>query len=249
MDFDQLFFYFIIYSFLGFILETIYRSIISKRLVYPGFLFGPYCPIYGFGLIALLIFLVPLKGGLWLFLPAAFILTSILEYVTSYLLEKLLGIRLWDYRQNKMNINGRISLKFSIYWTFLAYLFIYFIHPVFYVMPKYLASIGVLVWLKYLLIPILFVDFVFSVNKAIFTRKEISALDLILIEMEDLKDNAGEKIESLKADYEELLGKLLKVNKNIFIYRISSTKFPKVIKSIKETGKNMKIIKWLKEDK
>ncbi len=249
MNFDQLFFYFISFSFLGFLLETVYRSIITKRLVDPGFFFGPYCPIYGFGLIAILIFLVPLKGGVWLFIPAAFIFTSTLEYITSYLLEKLLGIRLWDYRDKKMNLNGRVSLEFSIYWTVLAYIFIYFIYPVFQVITEYLNGIGFLGLLKYFLIPIIFVDFVFSLNKAIYTRKKISALALLLNEIEGLKDNAGERIESLKADYEKSLAKLIMVNKNLFIYKISSTRFPKVIQTIRETGRNMKIIKWFKEDK
>jgi len=249
MRFNQLFFYFIIYSFLGFILETVYRSIISRRLVYPGFLYGPYCPIYGFGIITLLILLAPLKGGLWLFIPAAFVLTSALEYLTGYLLEKLLSVRLWDYRDKKFNINGRISLEFSIYWTVLATLLIYFIHPIFQTLSFNLNSLGVLNILTYILIPILFVDFIFSVNKAIFTRKEISALGLILNEINGLKDSAEERLEGLKADYDDLLAKLLKANRNIFIYRISSTKFPEVINAIKEAGKNMKLVKWFKEDK
>ncbi len=248
MDFDQIFFYFILYSFLGFILETFYRSFLIRKLAYPGFLYGPYCPIYGFGLISLLIFLVPLKGGLWLFLPAAFLLTSGLEYVTSYLLEKLLGIRLWDYKEKKININGRVSLEFSIYWTVLSFLFVYFIHPFFQAIPEYLNSISILSILKYILIPILFIDFIFSVNKAIFTRKEISALSLVLAEMDNLKDNAGERIENLKADYEELLSKLIKANRNLLSYRISSTKFPKVIQVIKDARKNMNFMKWFKED-
>ena len=249
MSFDQLFFYFIFYSFLGFLLETVYRSIVSRRLVYPGFLFGPYCPIYGFGLIALLLFLVPIKENIWLFLPAAFMLSSVLEYVTGFLLEKLLDLRLWDYSNKFLNINGRISLEFSIYWTILSYLFIYLIHPIFEEIPLRLESLGILSLIKYFIIPAMFVDFLFTVNKAIYTRRKISALDLLLNEMEELKDNAGDRLETLRQDYEELMSKLMKTNRNLFIYRISSRKFPKVVQTIKESGKNLKIIKWFKEDK
>lgn len=260
MNFDQLFFYFIFYSFLGFILETIYRSIVSRGLVYPGFLYGPYCPIYGFGLIALLLFLVPIKDITWVFIPAAFIIISLLEYVTGYLLEKLLDLRLWDYSSNFLNINGRISLKFSIYWTILAYVFIHFIHPFFQQIPEFLEEAGILDMLKYLIIPLMFLDLLFTVNKAIYTRKKISALDLILNEIEGLKDNAEDRIEALmdnaedriealKKDYEDLLARLMKVNRNLFIYGISSRKFPEVIKTIREAGKNLKIYKWFKEDK
>ncbi len=271
MNFDQLFFYFIFYSFLGFLLETVYRSIVTKSLVFPGLLFGPYCPIYGVGAFFLLILLVPIKDNLLFFLPAAFLIISILEYVTGYLLEKLLNLRLWDYSSNFLNINGRISLKFSIYWTILAYLFIYFINPMFKSIPDFLENIGVLGLLKYIIIPAMFIDFLYTVNKAIYTRKEISALDLILNEIEGLKDNAEDRlgalkdhaedrieafkdnaedrIEALKNDYEDLLAKLLKANRKLFIYGISSRKFPKVIKTIKDAGKNLKIYKWFKEVK
>lgn len=260
MNFDLIFFYFIFYSFLGFILETIYRSFVSRRLVYPGFLYGPYCPIYGFGLIALLLLLVPIKDIMWVFIPAAFIIISLLEYFTGYLLEKLLDLRLWDYSGNFLNINGRISLKFSIYWTILAYIFIYFVHPVFESIPTILDNLGLLNFLKYLIIPLMFIDLLFTVNKAIYTRKKISALDLILSEIEGLRDNAEDRIEAfrdnaedrmeaLKNDYEDLLARLMKVNRNLFIYGISSRKFPKVIKTIRDAGKNLKIYKWFKEDK
>lgn len=260
MDFDQLFFYFILYSFLGFLLETVYRSIVTKGLVYPGLLYGPYCPIYGFGTFFLLVLLVPIKDNLLIFLPAAFLIISLLEYVTGYLLEKLLNLRLWDYSSNFLNINGRISLKFSFYWTILAYVFIYFIHPLFERVPGFLENIGFLGLMKYVIIPAMFVDLLFTVNKAIYTRKEISALALILNEIEGLKDNAEdriealkdnaeERIEALKNDYEDLLAKLLKANRKLFIYGISSRKFPKVIKTIRDAGKNLKIYKWFKEDK
>lgn len=271
MDFDQLFFYFFFYSFLGFLLETVYRSIVTKSLVYPGLLFGPYCPIYGVGTFFLLILLLPIKDNLLIFLPAAFIIISLLEYITGYLMEKLLDLRLWDYSRNFLNINGRISLKFSIYWTILAYLFIYYIHPIFESIPNFLENIGVLTLMKYLIIPAMIVDLLYTVNKAIYTRKEISALALILNEIEGLKDNAEDRIEALKDhaegriesfkdnaedriealknDYEDLLAKLLKANRKLFIYGISSRKFPNVIKTIRDAGKNLKIYKWFKEDK
>jgi uncharacterized membrane protein len=242
------------------LLETIYRSIVTRSIVFPGLLYGPYCPIYGVGALFLLVLLIPIKDNILIFLPAAFIIITLLEYVTGYLLEKLLNLRLWDYSSNFLNINGRISLKFSIYWTILAYFFIYFIHPVFESVPGFLESIGILSLMKYIIIPVMLVDLLVTVNKAIYTRKEISALDLILNEIEGLKDNAEDKIdalrdqaegriETLKKDYEDLLAKLIKTNRKLFIYGISSRKFPKVIKTIRDTGKNLKIYKWFKEDK
>lgn len=249
MNFDRLFFFFVFYSFLGFLLETVYRSLVSKRIVYPGFLFGPYCPIYGFGLISLLVFLVPVKDNLILFLISAFFLSSLLEYVTGYLMETLLDLRLWDYSKKPLNINGRISLEYSIYWTLLSYLFIYWIHPFFEVMAQNLEKTGLLSMIELIMLPVLILDTALSVNKAIYTKKEVSAIDLILKEMDELKDSAGERIDALKSDLEALLSKLMRSNRNLFIYGITSRKFPDVVNVIKETGKRINIKKLFKEDK
>jgi hypothetical protein len=115
--------------------------------------------------------------------------------------------------------------------------------------PGILENIGLLSIMKYLLIPLMLIDLLFTINKAIYTRKEISALDLILNEIEGLRDDAEDRLEALRNDYEDLLAKLIKANRKLFIYGISSRKFPKVIETIRDAGKNLKIYKWFKEDK
>lgn len=117
--------YFIIYSIIGWLLEVLLFYIDEKKFVNRGFLIGPICPIYGYGVVIILL----LIGGkdndlLSIFLKSIFI-CSILEYATSFLMEKLFRARWWDYSQRRFNINGRICLEtmlpFGIGATFIVY--------------------------------------------------------------------------------------------------------------------------------
>lgn len=124
-----LFLYLFIYSFLGWIVETIYCRILDGKWTNRGFLFGPYCPIYGFGALIIICFLrkfeeSPLKVFLF-----ALLFTSILEYLTSYILEKMFNAKWWDYSDRKYNLNGRICLLNSLEFGVLGLVITYFIHP------------------------------------------------------------------------------------------------------------------------
>lgn len=116
MSVSHLFLLFFTASFLGWIYECIYCTVKTTRWQNRGFLFGPVCPIYGFGVLgAFLLFSAGsgMKGSLpaW---PAVFgvcaLGSAILEYLTSFLLEKLFHARWWDYSKAPLNINGRICL-------------------------------------------------------------------------------------------------------------------------------------------
>lgn len=128
MDFYTLFIYFIIYSFLGWVIETIYCSLAEKRYVPRGFLNGPLTPIYGFGAIGLIFLLQDIKTVSLVFLCGV-VATSFLEYVASYLLELIFDMHWWDYSGDKYNLNGRIKLKNSILFGILSIILMYFIHP------------------------------------------------------------------------------------------------------------------------
>ena len=80
--------YFFIYSFLGWVCECIYCGIGARRFINRGFLEGPYCPIYGWGALIVLYALEPFKNNLVLLFFAGMILTSLLEYATSVVMEK-----------------------------------------------------------------------------------------------------------------------------------------------------------------
>lgn len=120
---------FLLYSFLGWIMETVYCMVIDKKFVNRGFLIGPVCPIYGFGGILIIFFLSKYKEDTLVLFCMAVIICAILEYFTSYILEKIFKTRWWDYSEKKYNLNGRISLDTMIAFGVLAILMVYFINP------------------------------------------------------------------------------------------------------------------------
>lgn len=126
---SQYFLYFIIYAFLGWCVEVTCQFIELKKFVNRGFLIGPICPIYGYGVLGI-IFLIGKDTSdiLGVFLKAILI-CSILEYFTSYFMEKLFKARWWDYSTKKFNINGRICLETMIPFGILGCLVVYVIHP------------------------------------------------------------------------------------------------------------------------
>lgn len=128
MDLYTFFLMFIFYSFIGYIYETIGVYIFTKKIVNRGFLIGPWCPIYGFGFVFLLI-LSKLKSNPYIFFFACTFTFSILEYFTSYLLEKLFKVRWWDYSKRKFNLNGRICLANIIFFGLIGTFITYVVHP------------------------------------------------------------------------------------------------------------------------
>ena len=120
---------FIIYSFIGWIIEICDIYYKYKKIVNRGFYIGPYCPIYGVGVL-LIIFLLKdyTKTPLVLFILAT-VLCMTLEYLTSYVMEKWFNARWWDYSDRKLNLNGRICLETTIPFGLAACLVMYVVNP------------------------------------------------------------------------------------------------------------------------
>lgn len=131
MEIRVMFLLFIVYSFLGWLMEVILISIQTKKPTDRGFLIGPLCPIYGVGALLITLLLSKYSNDL----PALFVmgglLGAILEYFTSYIMEKIFKTRWWDYSDKKYNINGRISLTTTIGFGILGIILIHFLNPFF----------------------------------------------------------------------------------------------------------------------
>ncbi len=113
-DIKMVFLSFICYSVIGWILEVLDQLWRQHKFINRGFLIGPYCPVHGIGALLMLKLLKRFSNDyLMLFISAVFI-CSILEYFTSFILEKLFKARWWDYSDYKFNLNGRICLQNSI---------------------------------------------------------------------------------------------------------------------------------------
>ncbi len=130
-------FYFFFYSFIGWFFESCYCSIRPKKWVNRGFLRGPICPIYGTGGLVMMVCLLPLRhitenlylNELLIFIAGA-ILCDIVEFMTSYIMEKLFNARWWDYSNKKFNIQGRICLTHTFYWGTCSCLFVFILEPI-----------------------------------------------------------------------------------------------------------------------
>ena len=121
--------YFFIYSFLGWLIETIYALFVHGYFVKRGFLFGPICPIYGFGAVLLLLKKKKLYKKPFLKFLIAAIAFTLFEYIVSFLLEMLFGLRWWDYSNDFLNIQGRVSLLYSILWGVIGLILLEKLHP------------------------------------------------------------------------------------------------------------------------
>ncbi len=106
---DEFFLYFLIYSFIGWFWEVSISLVRDHRFVNRGFLNGPYCPIYGCGALLFLWF-NSFVGDPVLSFFAGGLMACILEYITSFVMEKLFHARWWDYSKRPFNINGRVCL-------------------------------------------------------------------------------------------------------------------------------------------
>ena len=117
----RIFAYFIIYSVVGYVIETLF-GIITKGTweSRQSFLYGPFCAIYGLGASIMIIFLHKYSKKYNALFFGGFILGSIIEYLVSWIGELILGVKWWDYSNRPLNINGRICVYFSLFWGFLA---------------------------------------------------------------------------------------------------------------------------------
>ena len=120
---------FFIYSVIGWIAESIYVSILEKRLVNRGFLIGPYCPIYGFGSVLMILYLTQYKNNLLTVFLLGMFICCLLEYITSYLMEKIFRARWWDYSDKKYNLNGRICGENALLFGLGGIIIIYILNP------------------------------------------------------------------------------------------------------------------------
>lgn len=185
----RLFFYyfliFFIYSFFGWIIETINCSILAKKKVLNrGFLIGPYIPIYGVGSLIMILSLVGFRNNPIILFSLAVIYCSLVEYLTSYVMEKLFSARWWDYTHEKFNINGRVCLKNSLLFGVLGVVLLYIVHPFIELLLLKLSS-NMLITVSYIVFVIFFIDF-------FVTLLLLSKLD---IQVKNIKSDATEEID------------------------------------------------------
>ena len=190
----QILAYFLIYSCIGWCLEVVYAAVTTGQLVNRGFLNGPVCPIYGFGMIIVLFALTPLQHSILLLYIGGVILPSALELVGGWALYKLYRTRWWDYSDYPFNIGGYICLEFCLLWGVGTLVVMRIVHPV---IANLVAMIPPLVGL--ILMCVLYAVYAADV---VVTAIAASSLADTLDTMEKL----GESIHAVSDAMTELLG-------------------------------------------
>ena len=192
----KIIFYFFLYSFLGWAMESLYISFGQRKLINTGFLYGPFCPIYGFGAVVLYVLLIRLQGRPLIIFCVGFFVLSIWEYFVGFLLEKLFKTKYWDYSNNRFNINGRVCLLNSIYWGFLSIFFIEIWNPLIETQVTKIPDY-IILYIDIILAAYMIIDMIFSSIKATNLSKRIKKLiqlgDSLKEKLEELKKTSSEK--------------------------------------------------------
>ena len=212
---------FFIYAFLGWCSEVSYAALKSGRFVNRGFLNGPVCPVYGCGAVIVLWVLEPLRGNLLLLFLGSVALTSLLEWLTGFVLERLFHQRWWDYSQEPFNLNGYICLRFSIAWGLACLFVVKLVHPsVLWCIRTIPHPVGV--GLLILFSVTMAVDLAATVRTIARINRQLSQLDELAAGIKEMSNELGENLadrvldaveigDGLRADLQEELDDLREV--------------------------------------
>lgn len=193
--------YFIVYSFLGWVMESIVRSICERKIINTGFLRGPFCPIYGIGATIMFLFLEGFANKPILLFFIAIIVLTTWEYLVGVFLEKAFQTKYWDYSDHKFNFQGRICLTNSICWGILGVLFVKYIHPFIQAMMAKMDTN----LLNYIMV-VLFVIFIVDTITTVIHVKSIKAT---LEHIENINKEIKEKLKEIKNIRKEKEEKIL----------------------------------------
>lgn len=129
MTFYQILWTFFFYSFAGWCCEVVFAACKTGKFVNRGFLLGPVCPIYGFGVTAAVLLIAPIQAHWLQAYLVATLVPTIIEYFVGWLADKLLHVRLWDYSGMPLNLNGYVCLLFSLVWGLACLFIVAVFHP------------------------------------------------------------------------------------------------------------------------
>lgn len=199
MELRDILLLFIIYAFLGWVLEVIFHVFMTGRFINRGMLNGPYCPIYAFGATS---FGLLSKMGHFsyfnLFL-ISMLIGSVLELVTGFVLDKFFKVRYWDYSDLPLNIDGYISVEFSVIWGFIGIIFIDIINPFFEKIIGYIPETLELI-IVIIGISMLAVDLAVTVADLLKSKKLIQKLAKEREVLVKISDGIGEDISKKTID-------------------------------------------------
>lgn len=179
-----------------------YKAVTTGEFINRGFLNGPVCPIYGFGMLLIIWVLEPVKDNFVLLLLGGIILATVLEFVTGYALEKMFHAKWWDYSDLPFNIKGYVCLKFSLAWGFGCVLIMEAVHPLVAVfvniMPIFMVKLLCIAGLA-----VMSADTAITVNTVMKINKQVETLEELGAAMRKISDQLGESIFENVTDMKE----------------------------------------------
>lgn len=168
----------------------IYAAVCLGKFVNRGFLNGPVCPIYGFGMLLVTVALMPLKRSFILLFIGSVLLTTALEFVVGFILEKFFGEKWWDYSDEPFNIKGYVCLKFSIIWGLGCVLVVDAVQPaVMKIIERSESGAGFII--AFIGIALMLTDTVLTVTATVRMKNRLHKLDEITAQMKVISDKIG----------------------------------------------------------
>lgn len=226
--------YFIIYSVLGFVIETAFgavtKGVIESR---KSFLYGPFCAIYGLGAVVMILCLQPFKKNNNTLFWGGFVAGSVIEYLVSLIGELIFHVIWWDYSDMPLNINGRVCVYFSIFWGLLGIYLVSYINPK---IDKLINFIERKISDKALKI-IEMITAVFLIVDCLITAYALKAFYIRMVKLHNI--NIG-NVEMIDKEYDKMYGNK---KKSDFIYKYwGDEKMIKTLPNLKLQDNDGKIV-------
>lgn len=195
--------YFFVYAFIGWMMEVGFNAIHSGGFINAGMLSGPWCPIYGFGACAVILFLsdIAQTNKLLLFF-GSMLIASVIELITGFVLEKILHRKWWDYSDRRLNLGGYICLEYSLLWGMCCFVLYEAVHPLLRRLISLLpAKLGWII--TSILLLLILVDAASMVATLLGLNKKLKYSAKISQDMRKVSDQIGERVYVHTRDLEE----------------------------------------------
>lgn len=208
MSFTDIMLYFLLYSIIGYMAEVIFAALVLGKFVNRGFLNGPWCPIYGFGVLIVALTLKPISSSLIMLFIGSMLVTSAIELVTGFVLEKVFHQKWWDYSEDPFNLGGYICLKFSLLWGIACVFVVRLIFP----FTDWIASLlrnklGAV--LLFALLALMISDLIVTVVTIAGIKKKLRLMTSIAAKLKENSNNVGgflsEETLELKKKFDQLV--------------------------------------------
>lgn len=192
---------FFIYGFLGWCLEVCFVTVSNGVVVNRGFLGGPICPIYGFGMLGVLLLVEPVKDNLFLLFLLGMVLCSAVELFTGWILEKIFHTRWWDYSDRPFQLGGYICLAFSIMWGLAVTFAVRLIHPLIMGLVSRIPTVPGWIILG-LLLALFAADITVTLVTILGIRKQLKELQQVADSLREVSDAMSQRLgtKALSAD-------------------------------------------------